>query len=166
MRLMKAQSTNLRSIAGTGMKYDINGINRMGGETGIVVPLGDTAARPTFPEAGMMRYNTDVDAFEIYADGAWGEVRKKEPGNIVQQNLGNGDASETVFGPLVNGDINFPTPAAARNILVFIENVFQIATTNYTIVQNPAGKAAGWYVSFGSAPDTGKPITVLHNFDK
>jgi hypothetical protein len=151
MRLMKAQSTNLRSIAGTGMKYDINGINRMGGETGIVVPLGDTAARPTFPEAGMMRYNTDVDAFEIYADGAWGEVRKKEPGNIVQQNLGNGDASETVFGPLVNGDI---------------ENVFQIATTNYTIVQNPAGKAAGWYVSFGSAPDTGKPITVLHNFDK
>ena len=166
MRLIKAQSTNLRSIQGTGIKYDINGFNRMGGETGIVVPLGTTAQRPIFPENGVMRYNTDLEAFEIYADGAWGEVRKKEPTEIVQQNLGNGDASETIFGPLVNGDINFPAPSSARNLLVFIENVFQIATTNYTLIQNPAGKAEGWYISFSSAPDVGKPVTVLHNFDK
>ena len=52
------------------------------------------------------------------------------------------------------------------NILVFVENVFQIATTNYTFVQNPAGKAPGFYISFSSAPDVGKPVTVLHNFDK
>ena len=166
MRLMKAQSTNLRNIKGTGLKYDIHGINRMGGETGVVVPLGNTSERPVFPEPGIIRYNTDVDAFEMYSDGSWGEIRKKEPTNIVQQNLGNGDASETVFGPLVNGDTNFPVPSAARNILVFVENVFQIATTNYVLVQNPAGKAPGWYISFSSAPDLGKPITVLHNFDK
>ena len=166
MRLIKAQSTNLRNIKGTGLKYDIHGINRMGGETGVVVPLGNTSERPVFPEPGIIRYNTDVDAFEMYSDGSWGEIRKKEPTNIVQQNLGNGDASETVFGPLVNGDTNFPVPSAARNILVFVENVFQIATTNYVLVQNPAGKAPGWYISFSSAPDLGKPITVLHNFDK
>ena len=29
-------------------------------------------------------------------------------------------------------------PAAAQNVLVFVENVFQIATTNYTLIQNPA----------------------------
>jgi len=166
MRLIKAQSTNLRNIKGTGLKYDIHGINRMGGETGVVVPIGNTSERPVFPEPGIIRYNTDVDAFEMYSDGSWGEIRKKEPTNIVQQNLGNGDASETVFGPLVNGDANFPVPSAARNILVFVENVFQIATTNYVLVQNPAGKAPGWYISFSSAPDLGKPITVLHNFDK
>lgn len=166
MRLIKAQSTNLRNIKGTGIKYDVNGINRLGGIDSVVVPIGNTSERATFPENGMMRYNTDVDAFEIYADGSWGEVRKKEPTEIVQQNLGNGDSTETVFGPLVNGDSNFPAPSAARNILVFVENVFQIATTNYTLIQNPAGKAPGWYLSFSSAPDTGKPITVLHNFDK
>lgn len=166
MRLIKAQSTNLRNIKGTGLKYDIHGINRMGGETGVVVPIGNTSERPVFPEPGIIRYNTDVDAFEMYSDGSWGEIRKKEPTNIVQQNLGNGDASETVFGPLVNGDANFPVPSAARNILVFVENVFQIATTNYVLVQNPVGKAPGWYISFSSAPDLGKPITVLHNFDK
>jgi hypothetical protein len=166
MRLIKAQSTNIRNIKGTGIKYDIHGVSRLGGVDSVVVPIGDTGERAVFPENGMMRYNTDAEAFEIYANGAWGEVRKKEPTEIVQQNLGNGDASETVFGPLVNGDTNFPVPSAARNVLVFVENVFQIATTNYTLVQNPAGKAEGFYISFSSAPDAGKPITVLHNFDK
>jgi len=166
MRLIKAQSTNLRNIKGTGIKYDVNGINRLGGIDSVVVPIGNTLERATFPENGMLRYNTDVDAFEIYANGSWAELRRKEPTEIVQQNLGNGDSTETVFGPLVNGDTNFPAPSAARNILVFVENVFQIATTNYTLIQNPAGKAPGWYLSFSSAPDTGKPITVLHNFDK
>ena len=166
MRLIKAQSTNLRNIKGDGLKYDIHGISRMGGETGIVVPIGSTSERPVFAEPGMIRYNTDVDAFEMYSSGNWGEIRKKEPTEIVQQNLGNGDGNETVFGPLVNGDANFPVPSAARNILVFVENVFQIATTNYTLVQNPAGKPAGYYISFSSAPDVGKPVTVLHNFDK
>jgi len=166
MKLIKAQSTNLRSIEGKGMKYDINNIIRMGSEVAMVVPVGDQASRPVFSEEGMLRYNTTVEAFEMYSSGAWGEVRKKEPTEIVQQNLGNGDASETVFGPLVNGDANFPAPKTAKNILVFVENVFQIAGTNYTLVQNPAGKAPGFYLSFSSAPDLGKPVTVLHNFDK
>ena len=41
----------------------------------------------------MLRYNTTVGAFEMYP-GAWGEVRKKNPTEIVQQNLGNGDANQ------------------------------------------------------------------------
>lgn len=167
MRLIKAQSTNARSIKGKGLQFDINDTARMGGDVSMVVPIGPTSTRPVFPENGMMRYNTDLDSFESYQGATgWAMVRRVEPTSIVQQNLGNGDASETEFGPLDSGDINFPVPIAARNVLVFVENVFQIATTNYTLVQNPAGKAAGWYISFGSAPDVGKPITVLHNFDK
>ena len=72
MRLIKAQSTNLRNIKGTGLKYDIHGINRMGGETGVVVPLGNTSKDPVFAEPGIIRYNTDVDAFEMYSDGSVG----------------------------------------------------------------------------------------------
>ena len=96
-------------------------------------------------------------------------MRFKEPNQnpgITQQNLGNGDAVETVFGPLDSGDPDFPIPDAAQNVLVFVENVFQISGTNYTLEQNPAGKADGWYIKFSSAPDLAKPITVLHNFDK
>ena len=62
----------------------------------------------------------------------------------------------------------------SQKILVFIENVFQISTTNYTLEQSTSGNLAGpnnpyadgWYIKFGSAPDVGKPVTVLHNFDK
>jgi hypothetical protein len=49
---------------------------------------------------------------------------------------------------------------------VFVENVFQVSGTNYSLTQNPSGKTAGWYIEFTSPPDAGKPITVLHNFDK
>ena len=111
----------------------------------------------------------------------------------------------------------------AHNILVFVENVYQLSTTNYTLVQNPTStttgqevssgnfnigteyiitatgstdyvsehsaadnnpgttftaasagtvdatglaRPTGYYLSFTSAVDLNKPVTVLHNFDK
>jgi len=166
MRLIKAQSTNLRSIGGRGVKYDINSTIQLDSNVGAVMPTGSTLQRSDFPINGTIRYNTDTDSLEAYADGTWKKIRRVEATTITQQNLGNGDASETFFGPLDSGDDETPIPTAAQNILVFVENVFQIATTNYTLVQNPAGKIAGWYLEFSSAPDLGKPVTVLHNFDK
>jgi hypothetical protein len=116
-----------------------------------------------------MRYNTDDNRFEVYENNEWNGIRNAAPSSyapITIQSLGNGNASETVFGPLNSGDPFYPVPAAAQNVLVFAENVFQIPITNYTLVQNPAGKAAGWYIEFASPVDAGKPVTVLHNFDK
>ena len=114
----------------------------------------------------MLRYNTDTNNFEAYAGGVWARLKRAQPNNIVQQNLGVGDASEVDFGPLDSGDTDNIVPVAAENVIVLVENVFQISSTNYTLVQNPAGKAAGYYIRFGSAPPVGKPVTVLHNFDK
>lgn len=169
MRLLKAQNTNLRSINGKGVKYDINDQVIVDSSNVMLIPVGTEADRPDTPNNGHMRYNTDDDQFEFYANGAWRDVRFKEPNQdpgITQQNLGNGDAVETVFGPLDSGDTDFPVPAAAQNILVFVENVFQISGTNYSLVQNPTGFAAGYYIEFSSPPDLDKPVTVLHNFDK
>ena len=177
MRLIKAQSTNLRSIRGKGVRYDINDQVIMDSKTGMLVPKGPTRDRPFYPENGFVRYNTNTDQLEAYQNGAWRELRFKEPNQdpgITQQNLGNGDASETVFGPLASGDADYPVPAAAQNILVFVENVFQISGTNYSLEQSVSGSltgpgapyADGWYIKFTSAPDLAKPITVLHNFDK
>jgi hypothetical protein len=169
MRLIRSQSTNLRNIRGSGVKYDTNDQVIMDSKTGARLPKGPERDRPFYPENGYIRYNTDDDQLEVYQDGAWREVRFKEPNRdpgIVQQNLGVGDASETVFGPLNSQDPDYPVPDAAQNILVFIENVFQISTTNYNLIQNPAGKPNGWYIQFGTAVPFGKPVTVLHNFDK
>lgn len=166
MRLLKAQNTNLRNIKGKGVKYDVLDQVILDSTNSVLVPKGTTAQRPTSPTNGHLRYNIDDNEFEVYQNNAWREVRYKEPGNIVQQNLGLGDATETVFGPLNSGDTDFPIPAAAQNVIVLIENVFQIATTNYTLVQNPVGKPVGWYIQFTSPVPLNKPVTVLHNFDK
>ena len=177
MRLMKAQNSNLRNIYGKGIKYDTNDQIILDSTNVMLVPKGTEAQRPGTSIDGHVRYNTDDDQLEAYQNGAWREIRFKEPNQdpgITQQNLGNGDQTETVFGPLASGDADYPVPAAAQNILVFVENVFQVSTTNYTLEQSVSGNltgpsapyADGWYIKFTSAPDAGKPITVLHNFDK
>lgn len=38
---------------------------------GIIVPTGDTASRPGSPVEGLIRYNTDNNAFDVYANGQW-----------------------------------------------------------------------------------------------
>jgi hypothetical protein len=40
----------------------------------VLIPKGTTAQRPVSPVAGEIRYNTDYNAFEGYANGAWGNI--------------------------------------------------------------------------------------------
>jgi hypothetical protein len=196
MRLIKAQSTNLRSIYGKGVKYDVNDLVTVDSTNSMIVPrgTGDTNFSAGTPENqrpqsfvnGMIRYNTTDEQFEAYQNGAWREVRFKEPNQdpgIVWQNLGVGNiaADETIFGELQSNDTDFPVPATANNIIVMIENVVQIPTTNYTIHQTAAitsggaeegpnhpytASGTGWWIKFTSPVPTGKPVTVIHNLDK
>ena len=169
MRLLKAQNTNLRNIYGKGVKYDINDQVIMDSTNVVLVPKGTEAQRPSSPANGHLRYNTDDDQFEAYQNGAWRELRFKEPNQdpgITQQNLGNGDATETVFGPLAN------IPASANNVIVLVENVMQIPTTNFTLEQSSSGSLAGpnapyadgWYLKFTSAVPLSKNVTVFFGF--
>lgn len=226
MRLIKQQTTSQRTIQPTspGVNTTIANEVKLNSTNVMLVPKGTTAQRPASPNNGHVRYNTTTEQFEAYQNSAWRSMRFKEPNQdpgITQQNLGNGDATAVVFGPLASGDAAYPVPAAAQNVLVHVENVFQVATTNYTLAQNPAAavgsgatvtagafvtgteykiitagdtnftligaadsnvntvftatgagtgtgtaRVSGYYLVFGSAPDTSKPVTVLHNFDK
>ncbi len=167
MRYLRQQSTLNRGIYGNkDIRRDINGQIVLDSTDMMMVPKGTDAQRLTTAANGHFRYNIDSNVFESFQDGSWAPVRRFEPASIVQQALGNGDDVETKFGPLVNGDTYNPSPAAAQNIIVLIENVFQLATTNYVLEQNPPTYAAGWYVVFGTPVPTGKPVTVIHNFDK
>lgn len=169
MRLIKNQNTNLRNIRGKGVKYDENDQVIMDSKKAVLVPKGETADRPFYPFNGYVRYNVETEQLEAYQDDAWRKIRFKEPNRdpgIVVQTLGVGDAIETDFGILNSGDADYPVPVTAANILVFVENVYQLPNTNYTLVQNPIGKPAGWYIRFGDPVPFDKPVTVLHNFDK
>ena len=167
MKFLKAQTTNIRGIQhGKGIYFDADEGVRMESTNSLNIPRGNNAQRPNTAQIGQIRYNTQEKYVEFYQSGVWKPIRLQEPTTITQQSLGNGDGSETVFGPLASGDSAFPVPSAAQNVLVLVENVFQLSTTNYTLVQNPAGKAAGYYIQFTTAVPLGKPVTVLHNFDK
>ena len=167
MKFLKAQTTNIRGIQhGKGIYFDADEGVRMESTNSLNIPRGNNAQRPNTAQIGQIRYNTQENYVEFYQSGVWKPIRLQEPTTITQQSIGNGDGSETVFGPLASGDSAFPVPSAAQNVLVLVENVFQLSTTNYTLVQNPAGKAAGYYIQFTTAVPLGKPVTVLHNFDK
>lgn len=53
--------TNVESATFTGVGY-------------IKVPSGTQVQRPGSPAEGMIRYNTDLDSFEGFTNGAWGSI--------------------------------------------------------------------------------------------
>ena len=96
MKFVKRQSTSRGINADTkGINIDALGLTTINTDKAVIVPKGDQNARPFVPAEGMLRYNTDTSDFEVYQNAAWKPVRFREPTTIVQQNLGNGDGTET-----------------------------------------------------------------------
>ena len=57
------------------------------GNTGsAIVPAGTTAERDGSPTNGYFRYNSDLDSFEGYVDGAWGGVGGAQAGGVIYEN--------------------------------------------------------------------------------
>lgn len=186
MRLLKAQNTNLRNVYGKGVKYDYDNQVIIDSQRAMLVPKGPLSERPgeagiiTGGENGQIRYNTTYNQIEVYQDGAWREIRFKEPNRdpgIVWQDLGIGDGEETVFGELQSNDTNYPYPVAKEHIIVLIENVIQIPQENYFIKQTAqvditgpntpyTSTGTGWWIEFNSAVPIDKTVTVIHNLDK
>lgn len=108
------------------------------------LPTGPRSARPTGSSIvdGTIRYNSEINEFEVYngtlyssgqSQNQWEILRTIRQANITPQNLGYGNYNDVYFGPLAY-DISLTKP---QNVLVFVDNVYQIPNTNYTLVQNP-----------------------------
>jgi hypothetical protein len=131
---------------------------------GLRLPKGTTAQRPqlsgvrtTGGANGFMRYNTTTNSIEAYIDGVWEVVRAPGATAITKQTLGPGNEVETTFGPLVK------IPNSENNILVFVENVFQISDTNYNLVDNYLG-SGNTYIVFTSSVPLDKYITIYYGY--
>ena len=165
MRYLKRQTLDRRTANNTTLYTDAGRINvylEPVGTGSVVVPKGNTATKPS-GVTGMIRYNTDTNQFEGYQSGAWRTFRFKESTAITQQNLGAGNGSEVYFGPLN------PAPPATvqsggtwggQNLLVVVENVLQLHTTNYTVLQNPT-LGAETYTGVTSA-STASGATIIY----
>jgi hypothetical protein len=124
-------------------------------KTSLQVPKGAKSDRPAALVDGTVRYNTDLKEFEVYNSynpGAypWEILRTIRPATITPQNLGYGNYVDYYFGPLsYNVDITKP-----QNILVFVDNVYQVPTTNYTLTTNPSSSTSTVALSTSSGATT------------
>ena len=143
MRFLKTQTLNRRAIYDNRVALDTNNTFTIATTTDMVLPKSSSSLSSVQTE-GMLRYNTSTHEVEVYSGNpsVWRSLRYKEAGSIVLQSLGNLDGYSYYYGPLnasydptniANNNSNF----GGQNILVFIENVFQIFNTNYVITQNP-----------------------------
>jgi len=161
MRYLRRQTLNRRAAYDNTLYVDTNGSVIMDSRTALKLPHGlgntDMSAggfgdadneRPVVPQNGMMRYNETTLDIEVYQGSTWRALRYRESGSITQQTLGVGDGDTVYFGPL-----NPAPPAITQrgytwtgsNLLVIVENVIQLHTTNYTVVQNPTFSAETYY---------------------
>lgn len=133
---------------GRSVKYP--GIARTYATTGVVMPSGNTATRPSSAVNGTMRYNTDLGRFEMYQNGTW--INPTSRGNLtINKDTYTGDGSTNTFGPLSS------IPASDASVHVFIGNVHQNPTVAYTISSSN--------IVFSAAPNLGQTIEVYHGFD-
>jgi hypothetical protein len=146
MRYLRKQVINRRAPYDQRLSVDINNAVVMTTTNNLTLPSGTTAQRPVaaITVNGMIRYNTTLDEIEVYQANNWRSLRFKEPALITQQSLGAGDSTNVYFGPLNPAPVllaqsggTWDLPQIAKNITVVVENVLQLAITNYTVVQDP-----------------------------
>lgn len=151
MKFLKTQYTSRYSPSDNTIRVNTYGRAVMDFNGGVLLPKGTTAQRPQLTSVrqptdanGTIRYNTDLNEIEAYVGGNWETVRAPGATAISIETFGPGNLSDTIFGPLNN------VPASANNILVLVENVLQIPTTNFTLNQNPSSTGTGEEVDSGN----------------
>jgi len=143
MRYLRKQVLNRRAPWDQRLYVNLDDAVVMTSTNNVTLPSGTTAQRPVSPVNGMIRYNTDIvtgGEIEVYQASQWRSLRFKEPTLITQQSLGAGDSNNIYFGPLNPAPpttVQSNTTWGGQNLLVIVENVIQLANTNYAIVQNP-----------------------------
>ena len=82
------------------------------GNSAIIVPRSTTALRPSAPVNGMIRYNTDLFAMEVYGSGAWSSLGAGGGGASQWTTSG----SNALFALAGSVGIGTATPAAKLDI--------------------------------------------------
>jgi hypothetical protein len=92
-----------------------------------VIPSGTTAQRDGSPVDGYFRYNSDLDSFEGYVDGAWGGVGGAQAGGVIYENgttigtsytMGSGKNGLSVGPITVSSGATLTIPSGQRYVIL------------------------------------------------
>ena len=92
-----------------------------------VIPAGTTAERNSSPANGNFRYNSSLNSFEGYVDGAWGGVGGAQAGGVIYENNQSVTANYTIstnkngfsVGPItVNSGVSITVPSGSVWVII------------------------------------------------
>jgi len=115
--------------------------------TSFVVPVGNTAQRPSSTYTGMVRFNTSQNNLEIYDNAQWAPVGSTAFTVIADQQF-NGDGTTVNF--------TLSSTQTTNSCIVSINGVVQIPTLAYAV----AGTNPTCVLTFTEAPALGDVIDV------
>ncbi len=124
------------------IKQDVSGTN---------IPTGSTSDRSSAPTAGEFRFNTDVNALEVFNGTNFQLINNQGVANITTDSfVGDGSTTEFTLSTSITND-------QTQRILVAVGNVFQNPSSAYTL--------SGTTITFTSPPPSAETIVVIHGFD-
>jgi len=149
-------STNRITLQNTNADFELDSSGTgkfvLLGTSGLVLPQGDTASRPS-AQAGVIRYNTDTGKYEVSQDGStWTSLRTEQTDREVIKDVFTGDGSTQTF-------VSIHVSTAPENLIVYIDGVMQEPDVNYT-----TDGSTSTITTIGEAPHLGARVVVISGF--
>jgi len=121
-------------------------------ETGATgTPSGGTADRPSDPDTGDIRFNTDEGKLEVYNGTAFQQLSTTGVVTVTQDSFtGDGSTIAYTMSTSVESD-------QTQRIVVAVGNVYQNPASAYTL--------SGTTITFTSPPGDSETITIIHGYD-
>lgn len=130
------------------MGYFVKNRRLQSGSSGVVLPAGGSALRPTAPRFGLIRYNTDIAGVEFFNGTQFVTLSAAGAIDYTVDSF-TGDGSTVVFTMSL-------AESQETQLIVFVGSIYQDPTTAYTV-------DGGFDITFTSAPPSGEPISVIHS---
>lgn len=148
MKFLKTKNISKFSISDRTFIVNPYGRITTNSTNSLQIPVGTDEEKPqtSLLREGMMRMNTGAlgvnegsAQFEVYQAGAWRPIKFKVPSQITYSTPIAGNDVETIFyidpqPPLTIEDGN---PWTGAQLMVYVENVFQLYNQNFVVVENP-----------------------------